>query len=97
MKKMFNLKTFWILTIILLVIFLGFYIFQINELAEGIYYIRRHETRLSEISREHRAIEINFSQNNSFENINNLVEKLNFERPIQITHIQLLDSQVVIK
>ena len=97
MKKTFNLKIFWILTTALLIILLGFYFFQMNKLAKGIYYIRRHETRLSEVSREHRRIEINFSQNNSFENVNNLVEKLNFERPVQITHIQLLDSQVVIK
>ncbi len=95
MGKMFNLKTFWILTIIFLILFLGIYIFQMNELAKGIYYIRKHETRLSEISQEHRVIEITFSQDNSFKNINNLVEKLNFERPTQIIHIQLLDSQIV--
>ncbi len=96
-KKTFNLRAFWILTIVLLIILLGFYIFQINELAKGIYYIRRYETKLFGISQEHRALEITFFQNNSLKNIDDLVEKLNFEKPVQITHIQPLDSPIVVK
>jgi len=92
-----NLKIFWILTIILTITFLVFYILQVNLMTKETYLIRDYQKTIKELSRENKILEINFSQENSLSHLEVLVKNLNLEKTDKIHYIQVLESQVVTK
>ncbi len=91
------LKKIWILSIILIISLLTFYIFQMSALVSEIYSIKNYEKELTEILQKNRALEITYSQKNSFENIENLIKELNFKRPTKTSFIQILRDSIVVK
>jgi len=92
-----NLRIFWLLSILLTIAFLVFYIFQVNAEVSERYSIQRYQKRIAEISKENQNLEISSAQINSLDNLTLLLEKLNFEKTDKIHYIQVLDTQVVAK
>jgi len=90
-----SLKTFWILSIILTITLLVFYIFQINLMTKETYLIQEYQKKIGELSRENKILEINLSQQNSLSNIETLIKNLNFEKIDKIHYLQVLEGQVV--
>ncbi len=92
-----SLKTFWVLSIILTIAFLVFYIFQVNLMTTETYLIQYYQKKIKELSRENKTLEINFSQENSLSHLEVLVGNLNLEKADKIHYIQVLEGQVVAK
>lgn len=92
-----NLRAFWLLSILLTIAFLVFYIFQVNVEVSERYSIQEYQERIAEISKENQSLEINSAQINSLDNLTLLLEGLNFEETDKIHYIRVLDTQVVAK
>ena len=72
----------------------GLCIFQVNSLiAEG-YLIKNYEKQLNTLNTENKNLEIQFGKVNSLENLNTLVENLNFEKVDKVYYIKILEGQV---
>ncbi|MDI6591539.1 MAG: hypothetical protein QME61_01165 [Patescibacteria group bacterium] len=93
----FNLKSFWILSIISIIALFSFYIFQINSIVSESYQIQNYQKRIKVINQNNEALEINLTQVNSLENIEKQIEELGFEKAGQIHYIRVLESQIVTK
>jgi len=96
-KIQFNLKLFWIFAVLLSILFLGLYIYQVNAEISEKYSIQEYQKKISEISKENKLLEINSAQAGSLTSITNLLGELNFEKTEKIHYIQVLDAQVVAK
>lgn len=93
----FNLKVFWMTTLVLMALLLAFYIFQINELARARYLIENYEKKINIISEQSKKLEISLTQKNSLKNLEALVQSLNFEPVEKVYYIKVLESSVVVK
>ncbi len=91
-----NLRVFWLLSILLTITFLVFYIFQVNAEASERYSIQEYQKRIAEISKENQSLEISSAQINSLDNLTILLKELNFEKTDKIHYIRVLDTQVVV-
>ncbi len=89
MKKFF-LTIISVSTLILLV----FYIFQVNVLTEETYFIKSCEKKLTQLSRENEALEIDFSKAGSLSNIESYLQSQNFEKVSQVKYIYILAGSV---
>lgn len=89
-----NLK---ILSILLVVALLVFYIFQVNNEISKRYLIQSYKQKISEITKENKNLEVKAVQINSLDKIIGLLEPLNFEKTEKIHYIRILDKQVVTK
>lgn len=93
----FSLKIFWILTAISVGILLAFYVFQVNQIIQANYLISDYEKSIDKLSWENKNLEINFSQQNSLEDVGNLAESLDFEPIAKIYYIRTSDGTVAVK
>ncbi len=96
-KWMFSLRTFWFLGAGLLITTLIFYIFQINEITKLSYLMGSYEKRISSFSQDNGSLEARLSKTNSLENIEALVNNLNFEPVGKVNYIRILDDTIVTK
>ena len=94
LKKRYSLKTFLILNIILIIFLIGFCIFQVNSLITEGYLVKNYEKQLNVLTVENKNLEIQFGKINSLENLNALVQSLNFEKVDKIYYIRVLEGQV---
>ncbi len=92
LKWKINLKPFWILSSVLVVILISFYIFQSNYLVRDSYLIKEYDKKLSDLSLENSNFKVNFAKSNSLENIESLVKNLDFEQIREVKYIQLYSS-----
>jgi len=93
-KQKYSLKNFLILNIILIVLLIGFCIFQVNSLITKGYLVQNYEKQLNDLTVENEGLEIKFGKINSLENIDTLVKNLNFEKVDKIYYIRILEGQV---
>ena len=92
-----SLRTFWVLSIALTIIFLVLYVFQVNLMTKESYLTQDYQKKIKELSRENKTLEITFSEGNSLSNLELLVKNLNLEKTDKVHYIQVLESQVVAK
>jgi len=92
-----NFKIFWILSFILIIFLLSFYIFQVNNLAENIYQIRISQKKINELSKTEEILKIELAKANSLSNIEKLVENFGFEKTEKIRYLQILESELAKK
>ena len=97
LRKKLNLKTFWIFSLAFIAFLLVFYVFQINSIIQSIYLLQTHQEKLQELAEESQRLELQLFELNSLENIEVLVQGLNYEKVGKIKYIQILKGQVVEK
>lgn len=90
-----NLKLFKIISFILIGILLGFYIFQVNDLALKTYQFQNSQREIKKLSQEKEKLEVKVAKVNSLLNVENLMKKFNFEKAEKIHYIQILSTQIV--
>ena len=76
---------------------LGFYVFQLNEIAKDRNFIQNYKLKIIEFTDENKNSEINFAQINSLESVETLVQNLNFEKIGKIHYIRILEPAMAIK
>jgi len=99
-NKKSNLTIPWIITILLIVVFLIvliLYIFQAGIATKANSLIENYRLKIEQLSRENKDLEITFSQKNSLKISKDLLEDLNFEKVTKIDYIRVLESSVAAK
>lgn len=90
-------RILWIFSFLLIVSFLIFYIFQINEVTKASFLVVSREKKISELAQANENLKTYFSRENSSKNIESLVSDLNFEPIRKIHYIKMLETMVVTK
>jgi len=78
----------------LCLLLLFFYIYQINVLTSGTYFISKDRLLIEEISKENKKLEVLFAENNYLEEILSKIENSNFQKTVSIKYIQILDNSL---
>jgi len=98
LKTKFNLKIFWVLNFVLVILLLTFYIFYLNLIFTETNLIKNYEKKLDEIAKENKNLEISSVKSNSLGGIDTQIEEkfneLGFEKVNQIHYIRALESTV---
>ena len=76
---------------------LGFYVFQLNEMARDRNLIQNYKLKIIESAQANKNSEINFAQINSLESVEILVQNLNFEKIGKINYIRILEPAMAVK
>ena len=97
MKQKFKIKSFWILSLILIIILSVSFVFQINTIASETKLIHIYTERLEAASQENELLIINSAKKNSLDNVKDLIKSFGFERVDKVHHIRVLDGVVVAK
>ena len=80
-----------------LIAFLGFYVFQLTEIARDRNFIQNYKLNIIELTQTNKSSEINFAQANSLESVETMVQNLNFEKIGKIHYIRILEPAMAIK
>ena len=86
-----------ILSVIIIIGFLVFYVFQINTEISKRYLIKDYEKRIAELSSQNKVLEIDSAQNGSLGKMAEIIASQDFEKIDKIHYIRILDTQVVAK
>ena len=92
-----NVRFLYVLMFISIIGLLGFYIFQVNNLTQKIYFNQGYQKDIKQLSQENKFLEVNFSRANSLKNIEAFVQAQNFERIGHVKYIRVLESMVAAK
>lgn len=90
-------KTSYIISILVLVSLIFLYVFQVSALTRENYLLENYQEKIKSYSQETRSLEYKFLQNNSFFEIKNIAQRLNFKDAQKISYIQVRGSEVVVK
>lgn len=90
-------KTSYIISTLVLVSLIFLYVFQVSALTKESYLIENYQEKIDSYSQETRSLEYKFLQNNSFFQIENIAQELDFEDTQKVSYIQVRDSEVVVK
>lgn len=93
----FDLRRAWIVLAAVVISLLVFYIYQIKEATKFGFYVFQYEKEIAMLSQENKNLEVNFSQNNSLANLENLLKRANYEKVSQMRYIHILEGQVAAK
>lgn len=94
LKWKFNLRMFWIITLFLAGLLLGFYILQLNDMAKTSFLIEEYEKEISLLSQKNKMLEIYFAKVNSLENRERLIKNLGFEPVDKIHYIRIIETDI---
>jgi len=97
LKIAVNWKLIRILSIVFIVLFFAFYLYQVNAEISERYSIQQYQKSISEFSKENKVLEINSAKLGSLDNIVDSLEGLGFEKAGKVHYIQVLDTHVVAK
>lgn len=89
LKIKLNLKTFGIITSIFVLLFLIFYIFQINLVFSETNLIKNYNKKLNILIQENKNLEIQLAQLTSLNNFETKIDELGFEKVKEIHYISL--------
>lgn len=92
-----DLRLFFVISVVLITVFLSFYIFQVSLMIKGTSLIESYEKQVNEINIQNKKLEIIFSQKNSLKITENLLKDLNFEKVAKIDYIRVLETSVAAK
>lgn len=92
-----SFKKFWILTFIITAILLVSYVIQVNAVAQNEFLGQKYVEEITKIAQENRALEMNYFQVNSLENVEVLVQNLEFEGVGKVNYIESAGGPVVVR
>lgn len=86
-----NWKVFCVISFIMLFFSLVFYIYQINNLTSGTYSIKVYESKILDLSKENRKLEVSFAESSFLGAVETKTRELNFQKTARVKYIQVPD------
>ncbi len=90
-------KVQYIISFFLLTLLIFSYVFQIGSLSWEITEIKNLQEDINSYSRESQSLEYEFLQSNSFFEVENIAQELDYEKATIASYIEVLGSEVVVK
>lgn len=91
------MRRFWLICSILIISLSVFYIFQVNALAYGLALIEEGGRESNKLKTENEKLQVKFMETCSLENLETLVQDLNFEKVTEVSYIKALETWVAVK
>ena len=93
-----NWKTVCFIGFFISLALLIFYVWQINDLTKGSYFINSYEKQISKLSEENENLEISFAESSFFGQALPKIQALNFQKTTSVKYMQIksLAPEVVI-
>ena len=92
-----NLTLQYTVLSIMLLLSIFTYVFQVSALTEETYLIENYQEKIQNYNQEGNSLEYKFLQNNSFFEVENIAQTLDFEKTGKISYIEVMGSEVVVK
>jgi len=73
---------------------LVFYVWQVNDLTRGSYFINSYEKQISQLSQENKNLQVSFAENSFLGQALLKVQALNFQKTTSVKYIQIPDNSV---
>ncbi len=91
------MRRFWLICSILIISLSVFYIFQVNALAYELGLIEEGGRNSNKLKTENEKLQVKFMETCSLENLETLVQDLNFEKVTEVSYIKALETWVAVK
>ena len=92
-----SLKIQYSISFVLLISAIFFYVFQVSALTKEKYLIEKYQEQIQSFYSESQSLEYQFLQNNSFFEIDNIARQFDFERVVNVSYIEVLGTEVVVR
>ena len=92
-----NLTAPYVFFSLLLLVSIFTYVFQVSALTQETYLIENYQEKINSYSQESSSLEYKFLQNNSFFEVENIAQELDFEEAQRVSYIEVMGSEVVVK
>ncbi len=92
-----TLKIQYVVFSTLLILSIFTYVIQVGALTQENYLIENYQKEINSYSRESNNLEYKFLQSNSFFEVENIAQELNFEEANRVSYIEVTGSEVVVK
>jgi len=90
-----NWKVFCVISFAVLIFSLIFYIYQVNNLTSGTYSIKMYESKIAELSKENRKLEVAFAESSFLGAVEAKTRELNFRKTSGLKYIQVSAALLV--
>ncbi len=97
MTKTLSIKIASSCFVFLILLLIGFYVFQIGSLTREKGLIASYRNSIFSLSEYNKSLSIDFSRASSLNNISNHLSNNNFIKPKNINYIEVLDSSIVVR
>jgi len=97
MTKTLSIKIASSCFVFLILLLIGFYVFQIGSLTREKGLIALYRNSIFSLSEYNKSLSIDFSRASSLNNISNHLSNNNFIKPKNINYIEVLDSSIVVR
>ncbi|TSC94793.1 MAG: hypothetical protein CEN87_327 [Parcubacteria group bacterium Licking1014_1] len=77
-------------------LFLCFYVYSINELTKGVYFINSYGKQINSLLQKNRNLEVDFAESGFLGNLEIKTKELSFEKTKETKYIQILDNSFVV-
>lgn len=92
-----NWKAICIFGIIASMFSLLFYIYQINNLTRGTYFVSSYQKNIDSLLQENRKLEAAFAENSFLGDVEQKTQELNFQKTTSVKYIQITDNSLAKK
>lgn len=92
-----KLKAQYLIFSLLLMVGIFVYVFQVSALTQETYMIEDYQKKINSYSQESDSLEYKFLQTNSFFEVENIAQELDFKEASRISYIEVMGSEVVVK
>ena len=89
-----NWKPICFFGILISLVSLIFYVFQINELTKGTYLIRNYDSQLNSLSQENINLETSFAQINFLAAAQQKSAEMDFQKTTAVKYVQILNNSL---
>lgn len=92
-----KIKTFYIISGLLIVSLVSVYIFQVSSLVESNYFIKNYQEKITDYSQKSNNMEYKFLQDNSLLAVEEVAEELKFKEVNKTSYVEVSGSEVVVR
>jgi len=66
-----------------------YYVWQINHLTQGTYFINSYEKQINQLSAEKKSLEVGFAESGFLGQVQDKIQALNFQKTTVVKYIQI--------
>lgn len=73
-----------------------FYIWQVNRLTSGVYFIKTYQKQLDKVSEENSELEIGFAESSFLQGVEAKAKQMSFEKTTAVKYLQVMEGSMAV-